>query len=70
MNPASDIPYLAFEADRCIAAGDLRDVARVAKEVLERRKDAVVLVFDSDKRADRYRFPRFGRRRAGAIARR
>ncbi len=47
MNPASDIPYLAFEADRCIAAGDLRTVARVTKEVLEGRKDAVVLVFDS-----------------------
>ena len=47
MSPASDIPYLAFEGDRCIAAGDLRTVARAAKEMLERRKDAAVLVFDS-----------------------
>ena len=47
MSPASDIPYLAFEADRCIAAGDLRTVARAAKETLDRRKDAAVLVFDS-----------------------
>jgi uncharacterized protein len=47
MNPASDIPYLAFEGDRCIASGDLRNVARAAKETLDRRKDAAVLVFDS-----------------------
>lgn len=47
MSPASDIPYLAFEGDRCIAAGDLRTVARAAKETLDRRKDAAVLVFDS-----------------------
>ena len=47
MSPASDIPYLAFEGDRCIAAGDLRIVARAAKETLDRRKDAAVLVFDS-----------------------
>ena len=47
MSPASDIPYLAFEGDRCIAAGDLRDVARAAKATLDRRKDAAVLVFDS-----------------------
>lgn len=47
MSPASDIPYLAFEGDRCIAAGDLRGVARAAKETLDRRKDAAVLVFDS-----------------------
>jgi hypothetical protein len=46
MSPASDIPYLAFEGDRCIAAGDLRTVARAAKEALDRRKDAAVLVFD------------------------
>ncbi len=47
MSPASDIPYLAFEGDSCIAAGDLRTVARAAKEMLDRRKDAAVLVFDS-----------------------
>lgn len=47
MNTASDIPCLAFEGDRCIASGDLRTVARAAKEALDRRKDATVLVFDS-----------------------
>lgn len=47
MSPASDIPYLAFEGDHCIASGDLRTVARAAKETLARRKDAAVLVFDS-----------------------
>jgi hypothetical protein len=47
MNPAYDVPYLAFEGDRCIASGDLRAVARAAKETLDRRKDAAVLVFDS-----------------------
>ena len=46
MNPGSDSPYVAFEGDRCIAAGDLRDVARAAKQTLDRRKDASVLVFD------------------------
>lgn len=47
MKPATDIPYLVFEGDRCIAAGDLRTVARAAKEVLDRREGAAVLVFDS-----------------------
>lgn len=39
-------PYIAFDGDRCIAAGDLHDVARAAKHALERRKDASILVFD------------------------
>jgi hypothetical protein len=47
MEPASDIAYIAFEGDRCIASGDLRTVARAARETLDRRKDAAVLVFDS-----------------------
>ena len=47
MSPVFDIPYLAFEGDRCIASGDLRTVARAAKEMLDRRKDASVLLFDS-----------------------
>jgi uncharacterized protein len=47
MSPASDTPYVAFEGDRCIASGDLRDVARAAKETLTRRKDASILVFDA-----------------------
>jgi hypothetical protein len=47
MTPASDIAYIAFEGDRCVASGDLRMVARAAKETLDRRRDTVVLVFDS-----------------------
>jgi len=46
MNPVSDAGYVAFDGDRCIASGDLRAVARAAKEALERRKDASILVFD------------------------
>jgi hypothetical protein len=46
MNPGSDTGYVAFEGDRCIASGDLRAVARAAKEALDRRKDASILVFD------------------------
>ncbi|WGR94710.1 DUF2239 family protein [Bradyrhizobium sp. ISRA443] len=42
MNPA----YVAFEGDHRIAAGDLPDVARAAKQVHDRRKDAAILVFD------------------------
>ena len=38
--------YAAFEGDRRLAAGSLQDVARGAKEVLDRRKDASILVFD------------------------
>ncbi len=46
MNPGSDITYIAFEGDHCIASGELRAVARAAKETLDRRKDAAILVFD------------------------
>jgi hypothetical protein len=46
MNTGPHIPCIAFEGDRCIAAGDLREVARAAKQTLDRRKDASVLVFD------------------------
>ena len=46
MNPGSDALYIAFEGDRCIASGDLHDVARAAKQKLDRRKDASILVFD------------------------
>jgi hypothetical protein len=38
--------FIAFEGDCRIAAGDLRDVARAAKEMLDRRKDASILIFD------------------------
>jgi hypothetical protein len=46
MKPGSDVAYIAFEGDRCIAAGDLRDVARAAKESLDRRQEASIVVFD------------------------
>ena len=46
MNPAFKVAYIAFDEDRCIATGDLRDVARAAKETLDRHKDASILVFD------------------------
>src|SRR5947207_12220553 len=46
MNSAPAAAYIAFEANRGIAAGDLRAVARAAKELLDRRKDASILIFD------------------------
>jgi uncharacterized protein len=46
MDPGPDAAYIAFDGDRCIASGDLRGVARAAKETLDRRKDASVLIFD------------------------
>jgi hypothetical protein len=42
----SDAAYVAFEKDRRFASGELRDVARAAKQMLDRRKDAAILVFD------------------------
>ena len=46
MNSAPIPAYVAFEADQRVAAGDLRAVARAAKEMLDRRNDASILVFD------------------------
>ena len=46
MNPGPDVAYIAFDGDRRIAGGDLREVVRTAKELLDRRKDAAILVFD------------------------
>jgi uncharacterized protein len=46
MNPDPHGAYIAFEGDRRIAAGDLRAVARAAKQTLDRRDDASILVFD------------------------
>ncbi|HJZ19936.1 MAG TPA: DUF2239 family protein [Bradyrhizobium sp.] len=45
MNPQPDAAYIAFEGDRCIASGDLGEVARAAKQALDRTKTAVA-VFD------------------------
>ncbi|MBR1205485.1 MULTISPECIES: DUF2239 family protein [unclassified Bradyrhizobium] len=42
MNPA----YVAFEGEHRIGAGDLKEVARAAKQLLDRRKDAAILVFN------------------------
>jgi hypothetical protein len=46
MSPGHDIAAIAFEGDRCIASGDLRDVVSAAKAALDRDKDASILVFD------------------------
>ena len=46
MKPGSDIAFIAFDGDRCLASGDLRDVARAAKQMLDRRKAASILIFD------------------------
>lgn len=48
MSPGSGPAYIAFEGDRCIASGDLREVARAAKDTLDRRKDASIIVFDGN----------------------
>jgi hypothetical protein len=45
MNPQPD-PVIAFDGDRRIAFGNLREVARAAKATLDRHKDASILVFD------------------------
>jgi uncharacterized protein len=45
MNPGSDAAYIAFEGDRRIALGDLREVARAAKRALDREETSVA-VFD------------------------
>src|ERR1700733_1280420 len=46
MNPEPHSAYIAFEGDRRIASGDLYEVARAAKQMLDRRDDTSILVFD------------------------
>jgi uncharacterized protein len=46
MNPGSNAAYAAFDGDRCIASGDLREVTRTAKQALDQRSDASILVFN------------------------
>jgi hypothetical protein len=46
MNSQTATDCIAFEGDRRVAAGNLGDVARAAKELLDRRKDASILIFD------------------------
>ena len=43
-SPSTD--YIAFEGERRIASGDLQAVARAAKQALDQRKDASVLIFN------------------------
>ena len=43
-SPSTD--YIAFEGERRIAFGDRHAVARAAKQALDQRKDASVLIFD------------------------
>jgi hypothetical protein len=45
MNSTSEAAYIAFEGDRCLGSGDLRDVARTARQALERHPDASILIF-------------------------
>jgi hypothetical protein len=47
MNPAPEAAYIAFEGDRCIGSGDLRDVARSARQALGRQPHASILIFNS-----------------------
>ena len=37
MNTAPEATYIAFEGDRCIGSGELRDVARSARQALGRQ---------------------------------
>ena len=46
ISPDPHSAYIAFQGDRRIASGDLREVARAAKQMLDRRDDASILVFD------------------------
>jgi uncharacterized protein len=47
MSPAADPAYVAFEGDRRIGSGTLHDVARAAREALDRHQDASILIFES-----------------------
>lgn len=42
-----DTDYIAFAGDRRVGSGRLRDVARAAREALDRRQDAAILVFET-----------------------
>jgi hypothetical protein len=45
MNPA-EATYIAFDGEHRIGSGSLHDVARAARETLDRRRDASILVFN------------------------
>ncbi|MBR1285776.1 DUF2239 family protein [Bradyrhizobium sp. AUGA SZCCT0177] len=46
MNPTSDAAYIAFEGDSCVGSGDLREVARSARQALGRQPQASILIFN------------------------
>jgi hypothetical protein len=46
MTAAADPAYVAFDGDRRIGSGSRRDVARAAREALDRHSHASILVFD------------------------
>jgi len=48
MSSGSGPACIAFDGDRRIASGELREVARAAKETLDRRKNATIIVFDGN----------------------
>lgn len=48
MDAPSAANCIAFEGDRRIASGELRDVARLAKQALDLRSDASILIFDGE----------------------
>ena len=55
MTPA----YIAFEKERRIAAGELSDVARAVKQLLDQRKDAAILfelMLDYDEGQQEWRY--------------
>src|SRR3954471_23314822 len=46
MNPTPEAAYVAFEGDRCIGSGDLREVARSARQALGQQPHASILIFN------------------------
>ena len=46
MSRAPEAAYIAFEGDRCIGSGELRDVAGFARAALGRQPHASILIFN------------------------
>jgi hypothetical protein len=46
MSPEPHSAYIAFEGDRRIVSGDLYEIARAAKQALDQRDDASILIFN------------------------
>src|ERR1700753_4248288 len=46
MSRKPDTAYIAFEGDRRIASGELREVVRAVRRILDRHGSASILVFD------------------------